>query len=103
MQKDLNIVQNSLNSVSGICYRVPFLRLMETFQNFVRPRQLYIEQPHVCALIYAKNAKRGGYTGFYKNIPKTGPFSRESFLKANALPGPNSVIQCHVYNTAGNR
>ena len=46
----------------------------------------------MCALIYAKNAKSGTYTGVTKMIPKTKPFNVEEFLLANALPGPRSVV-----------
>ena len=34
--------------------------------------------------------------GFFKNIPKTGPFDPEKFLAAHALPGPNSKIACEL-------
>ena len=103
MSSDLNIVRNALNSAVGLCYRVPFQRLMEVFQDKCKSKQLYIQQPHVCALIYAKNAKRGCYTGFYKDIPKTVPFDHEEFLQANALPGPKSIIQCLISNGRKNK
>ena len=42
--------------------------------------------------------KEGCYTGFYKNIPQYGVFKYEEFLLANALPGPDSRIQCIIQN-----
>ena len=61
-----------------------------------KPHQLFVQLPHVCALIYARNAKNGNYTGFFKDIPKTGPFDHQKFLLANALAGPNSIIKSIV-------
>jgi len=59
-----------------------------------KQKQLYIEQPHVCAFIYAKNDKRSSYTGFFHNIHRTIKFNRKEFLLAHALPGPHSYITC---------
>ena len=56
--------------------------------------QLYVQQPSVAALFFAKNIKAGSYTGFYKNIPKGSLFDHRGFIAAHALPGPESVVQC---------
>ena len=48
----------------------------------------------MAALCYAKNEKRGCYTGIYKNISSTNSFNASEFLAAHALPGPDSVIYC---------
>ena len=47
-------------------------------------------------MFFTSNSKRGSYTGFWKNIPKTGQFDNERFLAAHALPGPNSKIACEI-------
>ena len=48
----------------------------------------------MCALIYAKNPKRGNYTGFTYDIPAKTSFDYEQFLLKHALPGPGSNIHC---------
>ena len=93
---DLDKVQRALNSLSGICYRVPLLSLLGIFSDTVKVRQLYIEQPLVCALVYARNDKRGNYTGFFHNIWKTKQFDRGRFILAHVLPGPNSLVHCFI-------
>ena len=80
--------------LKGVCYLVPLARIFESFQELARPRQLFIRQPDVCALVYAKNEKRGSYTGFFHNIHSNGYLSVDQFLAVHALPGPNSVITC---------
>ena len=79
-----------------MCYRVPQAVLLATFQEQTRQYQVFVQQPHVCALVFARNSKRGGYTGIWQDIPKTGPFESETFLAANALPGPGSKIVCDI-------
>ena len=48
----------------------------------------------MCAFIYAKNPKKGNYTGFHYNIPAKTAFDYQKFLLKNALPGPLSRIHC---------
>ena len=96
MHQDLDKVAAALATISGICYRLPLNDLLQEFQKICKGRQLYVQMPHLCALVYAKNGRRGCCTGFFKNIPKTGPFNHKTFLLANALPGPDSVITCVI-------
>ena len=51
---------------------------------------------HSAALIFAVNDKRGCYTGFFRDIPKSGHFNHLDFLAAHALPGPGSKINCII-------
>jgi len=48
------------------------------------------------ALIFAVNDKSGCYTGFFRDIPKSGHFNHLDFLAAHALPGPGSKINCII-------
>jgi hypothetical protein len=50
----------------------------------------------VAAICYAKNDKRGGYTGGYRNITSTSQLTLKEFMARHALPGPGSVITCIV-------
>ena len=59
-------------------------------------RQLYIELPYVCAMIYARNDKQNCYTGFFTNIWKTKAFDSHKFMLTHALPGPNSIVHCII-------
>ena len=68
--------------------------MLETFQEQAKGRQLYIEQPDVCALVFARNDKRSSFTGFFKNIWKNTYLNTKEFLLAHALPGPNAKINC---------
>ena len=43
MKEELNIVFNTLNQLSGICYRVPLIKFFNTFEENCKYRQLYIE------------------------------------------------------------
>ena len=47
-------------------------------------------------MIYARNDKRGCYTGFYSNIWKTKQFDRKQFLLTHSLPGPDSIVHCYI-------
>ena len=53
-------------------------------------------------MIFARNAKGGCYTGFYKNLPEKNTFDYEEWLKANALPGPESKVLCIIQDKSGN-
>ena len=93
-EHDLAIVLEILNRQKGLCYRVPQQALMEAFQRTMKERQLFVLQPDVCALVFAKNAKKSSYCGFFRDIPRTHSWDLEAFLAANALPGPGSKIKC---------
>ena len=60
----------------------------------MKGNQLYVRQPDICALVFANNAKKGSYCGFFKNISETHPFNIEKFLAAYSLAGPESKIKC---------
>ena len=70
------------------------LTLLQAFTEMAKQAQLYIQQPSVAALIYARNSKTGSYTGFYQDIPKNSLFDHRGFLAAHALPGPKSIVHC---------
>lgn len=70
--------------------------LLTAFQETAKSRQVLIQQPDVVGLFYAQNQKRGGYTGFFKNIAKKEKFDLEKFVAVHALPGPGSQVFCHV-------
>ena len=59
MHKHLDQVQEALNLLDGVCYKVPLLDVLETFQNMCKQHQLYVQMPHVCALIFARNSRNG--------------------------------------------
>ena len=71
--------------------------LLEQFQLEAKKHQLFIQMPLTAALIYAKNDKKGSYCGFFKDIPLNTHFEYKDFLAAQALPGPDSVVHCHLY------
>ena len=72
MHNDLNKVQAALNTVEGLCYRLPQLSILKEFNEICKPHQLFVQMPHVCAMVYAHNAKKDSFTGFFKDIAKTG-------------------------------
>ena len=94
--RDLDRFNTCLNQLKGACFRLPLLDLLESFQTESRSRQVFLQQPNICALFFARSDKRGSYIGFFKNIPKKGPFDPKKFLAAHALPGPNSKIACEI-------
>ena len=96
MHKDLDEVQAALNTVDSLCYRVPQISILKEFNELCKPHQLFVQLPHVCAMVYAHNPKKGNFTGFFLDIPKTGQFDHQQFLLANALAGPNSIIKSIV-------
>jgi hypothetical protein len=51
---------------------------------------------YLAAMIYASNDKRGGFTGYYKNIAEKEAFNTEDFVKYAALAGPHSQVHCLV-------
>lgn len=89
-------MQNVLNYQNGLCYRVPFTAFLQSYQDRSKKKQLFIQQPHVCALVFARNEKNGCFTGFFQNIWKTKEFDTKKFLLAHALPGPGSRISCMI-------
>ena len=97
MQHDLDQFEACLNQLKGVCYRVPMLELLENFNLMAKKHQVFIQQPHVCVLIFAKNSKKGCYTGVVQNISKNSLFVPEEFVAAHALPGPDSRIFCDIY------
>ena len=71
-------------------------RLLNVFQDTAKHKQIYIELPHICALVYAISDKVGSYVGNFHNIPANKPFHTDKYLAANALAGPSSSICCKV-------
>ena len=67
---------------------------MDTFQEVMREKQFFIRQPNICVLVFAKNAKKGSYCGFFNSISETNPFDQKEFLVAHALASPRSKIRC---------
>ena len=59
--------------------------------------QLFVQMPNTASLIYTANDKKGSYCGFFKDLNKKHPFDYQGFLAAQALPGPGSVTNCHLY------
>ena len=96
VRQDLDRFHACLNRLKGVCFRLPHLELFRNFLDAAHWRQVYIQQPYLCALIFARNGKKGCYTGIWQTIPKSGPFNREHFLAAHALPGHGSKIYCDV-------
>ena len=94
--KDIGMVLEILNYTSGIGFGLSMMELLQTFEEMAKRAQLFIEQPTVAALVYASNPRSSSYCGFFKHISKTSPFNRRSFLAANALPGPGSVVHCII-------
>ena len=61
-----------------------------------RGQQLLIVQPTVVAMVYAANSKPGCYTGHWQVAAPRQAFNYVNFLKMQALPGPESIINCIV-------
>ena len=85
-----------------MCFRVSLLELLTAFQERSKRQRLVIQETYTCAMVFAKNNKRGSYTGFFKDLPKTGHFCHKEFLLAHALPGPGSRIKC-ILNERGRK
>ena len=83
-----------MDQYSKLVYKVNLKELLEAFEEGAKPRQLFVLQPNMCTLIYAKNPKKSNYTGFLYNIPAKTSFDYEKFLLKHALPGPGSNIHC---------
>ena len=49
---DINILEQCLNKVPGICFRVPLRDLLHVFQEETRFNQLFIRLPNTVAIIY---------------------------------------------------
>ena len=71
-------------------------RLLNKFQDIAKGRQLYIEMPHICALVYAVSDKPGCYIGNFHNKSVFNKFETEKFIAAHSLAGPASNIICKV-------
>jgi hypothetical protein len=89
-------VLTALNRIPGLCHRLPLIKLLNAFQECAKGRQLYIQQPTIAAICYAKNDKRGGFTGGFRNITSTSQLTLREFMARHALPGPGSVTTCIV-------
>ena len=95
--QDIEAVVLAMN-VSRVCgYRIPILRMMESFQEKAKVCQLFVQMPDKCALVYAKGIKKNHYCGFFKDIPRQYQFNIKDFLASNSLPGPFSNIHCIIY------
>lgn len=51
--RDLDRFNACLNQLNGVCFRLPLLELLENFQAMARKRQVFLQEPYVCALIFA--------------------------------------------------
>lgn len=87
----------ALNQTAGLGHELALAKLLEAFQERAKAGQVYVQQPLVAALLFAKNDKRGAFTGFWQNLPKAGTFKYGDFLAANALSGPGSIVHCRVW------
>ena len=90
------MVLEALQSVPALWHKLPQMQLLNSFQNMCRGSQVYIEMSHLAAMVFAKNDKRGGYTGYFKQIPRSVPCNSIKFLKANMLGGFFSRVHCHI-------
>ena len=72
MHNDLDQVQAALNSIDGLCYHLPQINILKEFNELCKPHQLFVQLPHVCAMVYSQNSKKGYFTGFFQDIAKTG-------------------------------
>ena len=70
---------------------------LEDFQSAAKGQQLFVQMPDVCALVFARNSKRGCYCGFFQEISATNQFDHVQWLKSHALVGPESHILCALY------
>ena len=43
VQQDLDTFQDYLNRLKGVCYRLPLIKLLDSFQSQAGPHQVYIE------------------------------------------------------------
>ena len=93
-KKDIDWTKFHLDQYSKLVFKVNLRELLEAFEEGAKPRQLFVLQPNMCTLIYAKNPKQSNYTGFLYNIPAKTSFDYEKFLLKHALPGPGSNIHC---------
>ena len=69
-KKDLKNFEKCLNLTPGICYRVPLIDLLHTFQQETKFNQLYIRLHYTAAIIYCQNVKKGSFCGYVYDIPK---------------------------------
>ena len=74
---DILMVNCCLNRYKKLVFKVSLKELLQAFEERAKQRQLFVLQPNMCALIYAKNPKRGNYTGFTYDIPARTSFDYE--------------------------
>ena len=91
---DIERVRGVVNGYGKLTFQLGLKELLETFEFETKHKQLFILQPNLCCLIYAKNQKRGNYSGFKYEISARTKFDYQMFLLKNALPGPGSDIHC---------
>ena len=77
---DLDAVLEILKKTDGIGFKLKMADLLESFSDTAKKSQLFIQQPSVAALIYARNDKKGSYCGFYKPINPKCAFDYRNFL-----------------------
>ena len=83
----------AVNSTDGICYHLSMERVLQCWQEVAKKKQVFLLQPDVCALIYAKNDKRGSYCGIFHDLPEKQSFNATEWLARRALPGPGSRVR----------
>ncbi len=69
-----------LKKTEGIGFKLRMMDLLEAFSEMAKASQLFIKQPSVAALIYARNDKPGSYCGFYKPLRPGRAFDYRGFL-----------------------
>ena len=93
---DLNRVQPALNRVAGISWHLSTKNLLDHFTAGANGRQLLVVQRTLVGLIYAVNSKPKCFTGFFQKAPLAGHFKWVDFLASQALPGPDSIVNCVI-------
>ena len=69
-----------MKGIDGLGFKLKMVDLLETFSETAKKSQLFVLQPSVAALIYARNDKKGSYCGFYKPIRPGRTFDYRNFL-----------------------
>ena len=77
---DLKAVLDILKKTEGIGFKLKMTDLLQAFSETAKESQLFILQPSVAAMIYARTDKPGSYCGFYKPIHPKHPFDYRGFL-----------------------
>ena len=63
--QDLDDVLLALNYTQGLGHPVAFKDILDSFQNCSKQKQLFVEMPDVCALVFSRSLKSDSYCGFF--------------------------------------